>query len=256
MRFSVIIPARNEEGYVAAGVRALQHQTVPRESYEVIVVDNNSTDRTTVVAGGAGADKVVFEKILGTNIARQRGVSESTGEILAFLDADSVPPPDWLENIERGLSEPDVVAISGPYDEGFRGYLLFLQRIGERFFVYLGGLLYLFFGKRAGVLIGGNMGIWRSAVEKIGGLPPLKFWGDDAAIAMLLSRQVGRVVFNPHLLVKSSPRRVKREGPFALQFRYAKMYFRIYFRNEKEWARLNKESEVVIRETSNHRAHP
>lgn len=248
MKFSIIIPAHNEEAAVAAAIGALKTQTVPRESYEIIVVDNNSTDHTAEVARSAGADIVVFKKEPGTNIARQAGFRASHGEIVAFLDSDCLPPPDWLARIESGLKKGSAVLISGPYDYGFKSpltrwftalYTNVLSAHADKIFPFL-------FGKKAGVIVEGNFAAYRAVIEKIGGLPPLKFWGDGAAVAMLVSRRVGRVYFDPTLIIKSSPRRFEEEGTFSVVARYVWAYLRVYFKNEEEWARLNRESKGIV----------
>lgn len=230
MKFSIIIPAYNEEKYVGATILALQKQTIPRDEYEIIVVDNNSTDHTSEVAHQSGADKVVMEMEKGTNMARGRGIREASGEILAFVDADSEPPIDWLEKIEHGLIKKRAAAISGPYDHGFSGFKAFVDKLYTGFLMpRLDRILYFIFHRKAGVLIGGNFAMWRSTLDKIGGLPKLAFWGDDCATAMLVSRHVGRVVFDPSLRIKSSPRRFEKSGFLKPTLRYMFTYIKIYF---------------------------
>lgn len=233
MKFSVVIPAYNEAHYVRAAIQALQKQTIPRNEFEIIVVDNGSGDATSETARAAHADKVVREERKGTNLARQKGFLESTGEIIAFLDADCEPPPHWLAHIEKRLSEKGVVAVSGPYDYGFTGWKKTLAEIYTHHVIrYLEKFLPLIFRKKAGEIIGGNFAAPRWAIEKIGGLPPLTFFGDDSAIAMRLSRQAGRVVWDTTLIVKGSARRFEKEGLFRLTTRYAWHYFKQYFSRE------------------------
>jgi len=230
MKFSVVIPAFNEAASITNSIKALKLQNIKRNDFEIIVVDNNSKDETFNVAVQVGADKVVKEIIQGTNAARQRGYRESQGEIIAFLDADSEPPVEWLEKIEKNLSQKDVAAVSGPFDYQFKGLKKILERIYIRkFFPKVPAILRFFFRRKAGVIIGGNFAVWRSAIEKIGGLPQLAFWGDDAAIAMLISRKAGKVIFDPNLAVKSSPRRFEKSGFFRLPLRYVAAYLKAYF---------------------------
>lgn len=229
MKFSVVIPAYNEAEYVAKAITAVKNQNLPRSQFEIIVVDNNSTDNTSEIAKKTGADKVLKEKKQGTNLARQRGFEESQGEIVVFLDADCEVPPDWLERIEKNLNRNGVAAVSGPYDYGFGG----IKKLADDFytgfvFKYLDRILYFLFWKKAGVIIGGNLGVWRWALEKIGGLPPFSFHGDDAATAMLLARNVGKVIFDPKLKVKSSPRRFEKQGLFKTNAKYVKSYLKAY----------------------------
>lgn len=231
MKFSVIIPAFNEELYIKDSLRAVQKQTVSRDNYEIIVVNNNSTDLTKEIAEISGADKVIDEFEQGTNIARNKGIAESSGEILAFLDADSIPPPDWLEKISFFLSLPGVAAVSGPCDYGFENkFKNVASRVyTHRVFPRLDENLEKIFRLKAGAAMGGNFAARRETIKKIGGLPPLTFDGDDAAIAILISRRVGKVLFTPELEVKSSPRRFQKNGLVRTTARYAKNYFRMYF---------------------------
>jgi len=132
-KFSVIIPVYNEEGYIKLAIIALKNQNLPRQDFEIIVVDNNSNDATAEVAKNAGADKVVKELKQGTNMARQRGFLESRGKIVAFLDADSKPPIDWLTKIKKILLQKDVAAVSGPFDYQFQGFKKILDFIYVHF---------------------------------------------------------------------------------------------------------------------------
>jgi glycosyltransferase involved in cell wall biosynthesis len=230
-KFSVVIPALNEEKLIDKAITSLQKQSIDRNLFEIIVVDNGSTDNTFSLAQKAGADKVVIETKMGTNIARQRGVLESMGEIVAFLDADSEAPSDWLSRIESYLSS-DVVMISGPYDYNFSGITKFFDYIYTGIIIpVLPSVLYGIFRKKAGVIIEGNFAVWREAINKIGGLPPLVFYGDGAATAMLISRHVGKVKFEPTLKVKTDSRRFQN-GTLKQVLKYASAYLKMYFSKE------------------------
>ncbi len=231
MKFSIIIPAFNEELYIGSSIHALKKQTVPREQYEIVVVNNNSSDRTNEIAKHSGADKVINEPNQGTNLARNRGFVESSGEIVAFLDADSIPPPNWLQKIDFFLSRPSIAAVSGPCDYGFDGKIKnkMSRLYTHQIFPSLDKNLEKIFKLKAGAIMGGNIAVRRQTIEKIGGLPPLTFDGDDAAIAILISRRVGKVLFTPELEVKSSPRRFNKNGLVRTTARYAKNYFQMYF---------------------------
>jgi glycosyltransferase involved in cell wall biosynthesis len=111
MRLSIVVPAFNEERLIARCLgsiaAALADNDKPGLTSEVIVVDNNSTDRTAQFANRAGA-RIVFEPINQIGRARNAGAAAATGEWLLFLDADSVLNPkllaDILAIIEEGKS--------------------------------------------------------------------------------------------------------------------------------------------------------
>ncbi len=233
MKYSVVIPAHNEAENIEKTIKSFNEQTVNRSDFEIIVVDNNSTDNTYEIASKSGADVVVKEMTKGTNFARQAGFKKSKGEIVAFLDADSEPLDGWLEKIGNDLAKKEIAAVSGPFDYGFTGMRKISDYFYTRYFLpNVPHILRFIFRRKAGVLIGGNFAAKRETIEAIGGLPPLTFWGDDVAIAMLISRRVGKVVFDPDLIVKSSPRRFEREGFLRLTFRYIFAYLKIFFSKE------------------------
>lgn len=112
-RFSVVIPAYNEAGFLGSCLDSLFSQDF-RGEYEIIVVDNNSTDGTAAVASSRGA-RVVHEPRPGVCSARQRGTEAAAGEIVVSTDADTVFAADWLSRIDQAFgSDPALVAVSGP----------------------------------------------------------------------------------------------------------------------------------------------
>lgn len=94
---SVIIPAYNEERHLAACLDSLAAQTVL--PLEVIVVDNNSTDKTVKIARSYPFVRVVKEKHQGIVYARDAGFNAARGTIIGRIDSDSVLPPTWVEYI-------------------------------------------------------------------------------------------------------------------------------------------------------------
>jgi glycosyltransferase involved in cell wall biosynthesis len=113
VRFSIIVPAYNEAAYLGLALDSLLHQDYTGR-YEVIVVDNNSTDGTAAIAAQYGVP-VVTEPQQGVCAARQRGVDCAKGEIIISTDADTTQPADWLRTIDARFAASDgVVAVAGP----------------------------------------------------------------------------------------------------------------------------------------------
>jgi glycosyltransferase involved in cell wall biosynthesis len=112
-RFTVVIPAFNEERFIADCLRSLAAQDFAG-SYEVVVVDNNCTDRTAEIARRHGAT-VVPEERPGVCPARHRGSLVSHAEIVVSSDADTVFDPGWLARIDETFRrDPELVAVAGP----------------------------------------------------------------------------------------------------------------------------------------------
>lgn len=111
---SVIIPAYNAESTLGETLFALQHQSLSRSSYEIIVVDDGSDDHTARIAR-ASADRAITQEHAGPAAARNKGAEMAKGDILVFTDSDCVPFPDWLEKLCASFSNHEVVAIKGAY---------------------------------------------------------------------------------------------------------------------------------------------
>ena len=112
-RYSVVIPAFNEEAYIGACLKSLAAQDYPAP-FEIIVVDNDSSDRTAANAEAAGAT-VIFEPERGVCQARQRGTTVAQGNIIISTDADTTFSPGWLSAIDRAFARnPLAVAVAGP----------------------------------------------------------------------------------------------------------------------------------------------
>jgi glycosyltransferase involved in cell wall biosynthesis len=100
IHISVVVPLYNSERYIAKCVEELLSQDYPVEHYEIVMVDNNSTDISSEIVRRYSRVKLISEKKQGAYAARNRGVREARGEIIAFTDADCVPSRDWLKEIE------------------------------------------------------------------------------------------------------------------------------------------------------------
>ncbi|MDM7989170.1 glycosyltransferase family A protein [Arthrobacter sp. zg-Y877] len=161
---SVVIPAHNDAVMLAACLRALSVQT--RVPDEVLVVDNASTDETASVCRAAGVRRV-YEPEVGVAAATFRGLDEAGGNWLARLDADSVPPPDWLERLETDLEScGEDTAVTGPGE--FYGSGPVIKWLAET--LYIGGYRWsmtLLMGHPP--LFGSNFGLHRSMWKRLSG---------------------------------------------------------------------------------------
>ena len=114
---AVIIPAYNAARTLAACLQALNAQTVPREVYEIIVVDDGSADDTAQRAVTAGA-RVIRQENAGAAAAGNRGAEAALGALLLFTDSDCVSAPDWVEAMVATFSDASGAGARGRAGRG------------------------------------------------------------------------------------------------------------------------------------------
>ncbi|MGC9399907.1 MAG: glycosyltransferase [Anaerolineae bacterium] len=120
--YSVVIPVYNGAETLPACLKALQRQTVPPETYEVIVVDDGSTDGSADVARKFDV-RLISQSNAGPAAARNRGAEEARGEILLFTDADCIPCSDWIEQMTMPFTHAEVTGAKGTYRTRQRGWI-------------------------------------------------------------------------------------------------------------------------------------
>jgi cellulose synthase/poly-beta-1,6-N-acetylglucosamine synthase-like glycosyltransferase len=226
MQISFVIPAFNEAANIGSCLESIFRElATTRCSFEVVVVDNASTDDTAKVAEGYPGVRVIREPRKGITFARQAGFAASHGDLVANIDADTLLTPGWLGTVEREFArDPALVCLSGP--QRYRDVSGWV-RAATRLFYAMAFLAYLVarFVLRAGSMVqGGNFVCRRSALESIGGFDTsIQFYGEDTDIARRLHR-VGRVKFTFSLPIFASGRRLAGEGVCATGIRYAVNY--------------------------------
>jgi glycosyltransferase involved in cell wall biosynthesis len=122
MHVTVVVPTSGRAGYLEVTLDSLSSQrtAIP---HEVIVVDDGSTDSTPEVAERFGARAVRHGARRGLNAARNTGLREATGDLIAFVDDDVYVPPGWLQALVEGAERhPDADAFGGPIRPRFEGH--------------------------------------------------------------------------------------------------------------------------------------
>jgi len=104
LMISVVIPVRDARALLERCLESLDRQTVDRSDYEVIVVDDGSTDGSAEVARKWGA-RVFRQEKKGAGAARNRGIQEAKGEVLLFLDADCEADGEWMARISEPIGK-------------------------------------------------------------------------------------------------------------------------------------------------------
>lgn len=114
---SVIVPTRNRAELLAKCLESMTEQTIDRDLFEILVVDNGSTDSTGSVCCKLERRienlRYIHEPTLGLHAGRHRGLREATGEILVFADDDIEAFPTWLESVGIAFADPEVALVGG-----------------------------------------------------------------------------------------------------------------------------------------------
>jgi len=220
-----IIPAFNEEKLITFAIRSIRAEMAGRPNeYEILVVDNASTDQTA--RGGLEQDaREVHELRRGIVAARQAGYRHAQYDLLANIDADNEVPAGWLDGALAAL-DPATVVVTGPlvYPEFSRPL-----RILTRVFYFLGRLSHHTIGT---MVQGGNFIVRKKALDAVGGYnTEVAFFGEDTDFAVRMAK-VGNVKLVPKMWVYSSARRFQVEGIVLTTWRYILNYLTVTLRGK------------------------
>jgi glycosyltransferase involved in cell wall biosynthesis len=118
VRISAVICTLNRASYLVKAMESLVNQTYPKEYYEIIVVDNGSTDNTREVAeqfSQFARIRYIYEPVKGLSQARNTGWQAASGKYVAYLDDDAIACPHWLEKMMEAFetAEPRPASVGG-----------------------------------------------------------------------------------------------------------------------------------------------
>jgi cellulose synthase/poly-beta-1,6-N-acetylglucosamine synthase-like glycosyltransferase len=222
MKLSFVIPAHNEQAYIAACLESVSAELSanPCEA-QVIVVNNASSDNTKEIARAFSGVLVVDEPKKGLSRARNVGFIHSTGDLIANVDADMILPDGWVKTVldEFRLNE-NLVALSGPvihYD-----LPRMTQALVRIYYLLAVGMHFIYHRilRKGAVLQGGNFVVRRSALERLGGFDEkYDFYGEDTDMGWRIQK-LGDVKFTFKLTMYASGRRLRSEGLAASGLRY------------------------------------
>jgi GT2 family glycosyltransferase len=203
-RVSVVVCSCNGAGTLRDCLEGLLELDYP--NYEVIVVDDGSTDATADLAAGYPFQLITTNN-RGLSCARNTGLHAATGEIVAYIDDDARPDPHWLRYVVSTFREGDWAAVGGPNltprEDG-----VVAQCVGEA----PGGPIHVLLTDREAEHIPGcNMAFRRSALIAIGGFDPrFHTAGDDVDVCWRLQERSLKVGFSPAAVVWHHRRRSVR----------------------------------------------
>ncbi|HUD44304.1 MAG TPA: glycosyltransferase family 2 protein [Patescibacteria group bacterium] len=216
---SIIIPAFNEEKMILHCLDAIKNQSYPKDKFEIILANNNSTDKTVSIAEKQGA-KIITETQEGYIFTLNTGMKAASGEIIAVTDADTIVTHNWLETMAIIFQDPDVVAVTGSITLNMRSTTI--KTLSEMLY-----RLFLQFNFASGKphLSGPNFAIRKDIFMKINGLNTLYELSGDVELG-LRAKKYGKVSFTKDLKVFTSPRRW-RMNPFKALNIYGQSYFSV-----------------------------
>lgn len=196
-KVSVVIPVYNESTTIVACLEALLRQTT--KPYEIIVIDNNSTDDTIKKAARYPEVTIIKEKRAGSTYARFAGFHHAHGDIIGSIDADTIVSPNWVQSIAQSFDDHHTVGIVGatgirelsPKNRFVGTSLHRLRRRMDELFYHTPTWLY-----------GHNMAVRKNAWDKVEAdlCPDIPFL-EDLDITLHL-QSVGKTVFAPQVKAK------------------------------------------------------
>ncbi|HLJ60908.1 MAG TPA: glycosyltransferase [bacterium] len=209
LSFSIVVPTYNRANQLVPTLNSLLRQNTACD-FEVVVVDNNSSDSTPAAVRSVDKVRYVFEGRQGLAYARNTGIAHSTGEIIVFVDDDATAAPNWLEELHKVYARfPDAWCVGGKivldlpdnlprwFDPSVTGYLSELD-LGEEI-VRVG---------YPGELYGTNFSVARSAIARVGAFLPrlgrrgsLLRSGEDTEMCWRIQRAGGGVFYNGRAVV-------------------------------------------------------
>ncbi len=221
---SIIIPVLNSERTIWDCLEAILDQGYPRENYEIIMVDNGSTDKSVDIIKKSPV-KLLFEKRAHNSyMARNLGIKHAAGDIIVFLDADCIPRESWLMNLTAPFTNPDIGVVAGevfstePTNliQGFYSYIDFLNQENK-----------VEDGIRA--LGAGNIALRKEIFSLVGLFDENFRWGGDNDFGLRLQKETNyKIIFSRNASVEHF-HRYSFKGLFKHAFTYGlgKARFRI-----------------------------
>lgn len=222
MRISVVVPAFNEEKLIAETLRSIGRaaeafQTRGWET-ELIICNNNSTDRTAELAAVSGA-KVVFESVNQISRARNSGAAAATGDWLIFVDADSHPSRQLFADVAGQITQGRVMAGGSTVVLDPPSYL-----------AWIGTLLWNFISRSLRLMAGSFIFCEARAFREVGGFSDELFAGEEIDLSSKLKRLARSerkkvIILRRHPLVTSA-RKMRLYRPSELIWFFIKTVFR------------------------------
>lgn len=235
MKLSIVIPAYNEEDYIAIPLDSLCKQN--HRDFEIIVCLNNCTDNTEKIVREISLEKnlnivIVQEEKKGVAYARNTGFMHARGDIIASADADTFYPKDWTKKIIKNFSKEKIACLYGPVQ--IKSDSLIMRWSARYLFNAFLRISHFFKNYN---LNGMNFAVLKKDFEEIGGFNTKWQSAEDVYIGIKLKELNKIVKFDPKLIVFTHDRRFKK-NKFLSLMHHVKNYINVFIR-KKEPASFN-----------------
>ncbi len=213
--FSIIVPSHNRKEELKELLTSFEKQTFPKNQFEVIIVDDHSTDGSDAWLTSIKNKlpfKLVIEKLTGKERypgpARNKGMAQASGEFIIFIDSDCIAPPQWLQRIGKTLKKDPSIEAFGGRDDAHPDFSSLLKAINYSMtsFVTTGGMrggkkkrLAKFYPRSF------NMGIRRELTEDMNDSSGLRFeelrHGQDILFSHRIKKKGAKIQYIPDSVV-------------------------------------------------------
>ena len=192
---SVVVPVLNAPQRAATCIEALLQQTYPRERYEIIVVDNGSSDETPQVIQRYPVTFLMDDSFHSPYVSRNKGIEHAQGEIIAMIDVNCTATPVWLEKGIETMESEGADLVGGQVAFTFSPQKTAAEMLDSVTHVDMKGHI-----EQRGAAFGGNLFIRKAVLDAVG-LFPLRRSGGDTFLTGKASRQGFKLMYGPEAKV-------------------------------------------------------
>ncbi|HSW78909.1 MAG TPA: glycosyltransferase family 2 protein [Candidatus Babeliales bacterium] len=223
LTLTIVIPVFNEQDHLSVCLSAIAKQTVMPD--EVIVVDNNSTDKSQEVASNFPFVRLLSEPKQGVLFAKNTGFAAAKSDIIGRIDADSILPPRWVEQVKSYMKDKTYAALTGPVNY----YDMPLPETNYHLDHWMRSSVYNW-SPKSPFLFGSNMAIRRSVWRKLSqSLCNDTYMHEDLDLAIHLYKSGNKILYTKEVLAGASGRRYN-DSPRRF-YKYISMYRQTYLKH-------------------------